>query len=82
MDNVITALIFYPKWNKNLVKGQVTKNQKPMALELSQGRNANAVVVKGAAVDEEASRCEAPNSYLKALNFIFTTCIGPWSIAK
>jgi len=52
-----------------------------MTLELPQGRNANEVVVT---VDEdaEASRGEAPNNCLKALNFIFTACIGAWIIAK
>ena len=42
-----------------------------MTLELPQGRNANAVVVRGAVADGEASRGEAHNC-LKALNFIFS----------
>jgi len=54
-----------------------------MTLELPQGRNANVVVDKDVVVvDVEASRGEAPNNCLIALNFIFTACIGPWIIAK
>ena len=53
-----------------------------MTLELPQGRNANVVEVTVAAVDAEASRGEDPNNCLIALNFIFTACIGPWTIAK
>ncbi len=53
-----------------------------MTLELPQGRNANAVVVIVVVGDEEASRGEAPNNGLIALNFFFTAYIGPWIIAK
>jgi hypothetical protein len=53
-----------------------------MTLELPQGRNANEVVAIVADVDVEASRGEAPNNHLVALNILFTACIGPWPIAK
>ena len=53
-----------------------------MTLELPQGRNANVDVVKVAGADAEASRGEAPNNQLKALNVFFTMCKSPWIIVK
>ncbi len=53
-----------------------------MTLELPQGRNAKDAVVIAGVVDVEASRREAPNNRLIALNFLFTACISQWIIAK
>ena len=66
--------------NKNLY--QRPSDQEPMTLELPQGRNANVVGGIDVGVDAEASRREAPNKHLIALNIILTACIGPWTIAK
>ena len=53
-----------------------------MTLELPQGRNANVVVAIAEVVDAEASRGEATNNRLIALNILLTACIGPGVTAK
>ena len=76
------ASVAIPRTNKQTKDlYQEPRSQEPMALELPQGPNAKVVVVK---VDEdaEASRGEAPNNHLKALNILLTACISPRIIAK
>ena len=71
-----------PKNKKNKTPYQRPNDQELMTLELPQGRNAIVVVVNFEAGDDEAILSEAPYNHFKALNFIFTPCMGPWTIAK
>ncbi len=88
-NHIEWPLLFTSKVAKSRTKKQKNKTlyqraiyQKPMTSELPQGRNANAVVVRVAAEDVEASRGKAPNNCLIASNFLFTARIGQWLIIK
>ncbi len=70
------------KEQKNKTLYQRPSHQESMTLELPQGRNAKVLVVIAVVGDEEASRGEAPNNHLIALNILLTAYKGPWTIAK
>lgn len=51
-------------------------------LELPPARDAEALVVVGVAVDDQAGRAEAPNKRVISFNDFFATRISPWAIVE